>query len=331
MRFSLVPTHLRMDKQAHNKLAFRYSCFESGKHVCEFESCGTDVWLYKTDVQIPTSHPDGDYVLSWAWFGGLSVQKSYFGDYFSCTFVRISGGELTSSYTPVFDPGEKTRHNNNCQSSVDRLGTCNMEPCLGYPEMKMQPYPFMEKQGPKPILSSWISTNLYENDGQSAATHTGGESVPDVNSLPNKGPIQSPLPMPSHSLVPSPSPITDFMDTPVRVVGLKMINTDTSEVMAEEFSRTIRVRADMTNFTFVAVTHGDVKSVMFYLNDNLIRTEKVEPYSCWGDTKRNFSPWPNPIFGSWIKLKADVLGKNGKKHNKVFWIRFLIAEEMSPL
>lgn len=313
---------MRMDKDVHKRLAFRYACFESGKHVCEFEHCGTDIWLYKTDVQIPTSYPDGDYVLSWAWFGGLSVSKSYFGDYYSCTFVRISGGELTANYTPVFRPGGDTVYEHTCRSSVDRVGICEYEPCLGRPEMQMKPFPFMEQGGPAPITLSWFAKNVAGFNG-SAAT-AGQESSLDNTTGLNNTMSQSPLPVPSHSLAPSPSPVVNVTEAPVKVVGLKMINTDNSEVMAQEFSGPIRVRADMTNFTFVATTEGPVSSVKFFLNNKYIRTERVEPFSCWGDTSRNFNAWPQPIFGEAFKIRVDAFsrqtGKSRRRHFKVFSI-----------
>lgn len=322
VRFSLVPSQLRMDKDAHNRLAFRYSCFESGKHVCEFEHCGTDVWLYKTEVQIPTSYPDGDYVLSWAWFGGLTMTTSYFGDYYSCVFVRIHGGELTSSYNPIFHPGESTVYENTCRSSVDRLGVCHTEPCLGRREQKMKPFPFLQNGGPGPITLLGLAKNL---PGGNARSPTGNQESTETTDAINESLTQSPLPAPSHKIVPSPSPVTSFKDASVKIIGLKMINTDNSEVMAEEFSKPIRVRADMTNVTFVAITEGDIKSVKFYLDNTFVRTEKVEPYACWGDTKSKFKPWPKPIFGKSFKIHVDALAKNGKADFKVFQIELIRA------
>lgn len=55
------------------------------------------------------------------------------GDYASCALVTISGGPLTSSYSPVWvndvDPSERYYGEEGCLSSVSELGVCQEEPC----------------------------------------------------------------------------------------------------------------------------------------------------------------------------------------------------------
>lgn len=146
VRFSLVPKLFRMDRDIHDKYAFQYSCFETDMFPCINDHCGTDIWLYRTDIQIPTTFGDGEYVLSWAWYGGLDRHKSFFGDYYSCAHVVLSGGPLTPTYRPVFVPGKKTVYESECRSAVDRLGICHQEPCDGLEEKRMKPFPFRNGQ-----------------------------------------------------------------------------------------------------------------------------------------------------------------------------------------
>lgn len=158
VRFSLVPRILRMSKTAHDKLAFRYSCFEADQFDCEEDHCGTGKSLYRTDLQIPTSFEDGEYVLSWAWFGGLAGNKSFFGDYYSCAHVKLSGGPISHNYQPLFIPGKRTVYTSECRSSVDRLGICAQEPCTNLTEKRMKPFPFRQGHAAKLTLIQGFPT-----------------------------------------------------------------------------------------------------------------------------------------------------------------------------
>lgn len=79
---------------------------------------------YRTWVQVPKCIPDGIYVLGWASFGD-------FGDYYSCSYVRVSGGPLAETCDKArFIPG--TTENGEpgfCRARVDSLGICAKEPC----------------------------------------------------------------------------------------------------------------------------------------------------------------------------------------------------------
>jgi hypothetical protein len=111
VRMTLVPADKVMDKAAHEKGAFHYSCWGAGVTVATpaqiakddkgFNIIGNDgeqhsqpPAFYSTDVIIPDVVPDGDYVLGWVWFGGTGGdpstirndgstkpgETSYFGD-----------------------------------------------------------------------------------------------------------------------------------------------------------------------------------------------------------------------------------------------------------
>jgi hypothetical protein len=86
-RLTLVPVDKMMDKAAHAKGAFHYSCWGAGVTVASqaqiakdgngYNVAGVDgeqhslpPAFYSTDATIPDVIPDGDYIFGWAWFGG---------------------------------------------------------------------------------------------------------------------------------------------------------------------------------------------------------------------------------------------------------------------
>lgn len=66
-RWSLVPAARYMSVKAHQRFAFHYNCWGSDYHKCTGKACGTDKThhAWSALVTIPTSIPDGNYVLGW--------------------------------------------------------------------------------------------------------------------------------------------------------------------------------------------------------------------------------------------------------------------------
>lgn len=125
VRFSLVPLSKRMNRNAHDKFAFFYSCYDANRsHNCATtpsDYCGTGKYKYSQSITIPKYVPDGEYVLAWSWFGG-----EVFSDMWSCSKVLIKGGPKEASGVPVFyatksfgSPGA-----GKCWSRVSRHGVC---------------------------------------------------------------------------------------------------------------------------------------------------------------------------------------------------------------
>lgn len=146
VRFTLVPVNQMMDRRAHERFTFQVSCWASGLHQCHSRSkqvCGNDAEgkAYKAPITVPSAYPDGVYVFGWAWFGGGDFRgTSFFGDYYSCSFVRIQGGVSVSAQSkPVFLPGFNTKYNDACMSATDRVGVCSREPCRRYHVRKLTP------------------------------------------------------------------------------------------------------------------------------------------------------------------------------------------------
>lgn len=146
VRFSLVPVSQMFKQASHERFAFHTACWSSGLHRCSSRNanvCGNDAggMAYRVAVTVPTSYPDGVYAFGWAWYGGGDFRgNSFFGDYFSCSFVRIRGGVgVTDDWKPVFQPGIDEPYEDACLSATDRIGVCAREPCRGHVVRPLRP------------------------------------------------------------------------------------------------------------------------------------------------------------------------------------------------
>lgn len=165
-RRSLVPVKHMFDADWHEKTAFNWGCWSQGLYHCGFEKeCGTDLRGrgYENIMQVPDVLPDGDYVFSMTWFGGLNPQrtKSHFSNYFSCVFVKIQGGKRKDFYTPTFTPGhseEFQQPEGKCLSGAEDLGECGGEECDDKPAKAGVP-PGFRWGGSPPQLHRWLFNN----------------------------------------------------------------------------------------------------------------------------------------------------------------------------
>lgn len=135
-RVSLLPMPLMHDKAAHSRFAFEYGCWESGEYNCREmgDDCGTDSSeAYKRQITVPDIYEDGVYVLGYVWYGGLHYSRDHgqFGDFYSCSFVRIQGGApVASSFLPKWIPGESEKiEHGMCKTSSVTAGECEGEGC----------------------------------------------------------------------------------------------------------------------------------------------------------------------------------------------------------
>lgn len=187
VRMTFVRPSQIMDRNAHARNAFHYSCWgahpvrarpnELGKDRFGFTMTGSDgeqhgfgKGYYVTQITIPTVLPDGDYVLGWAWYGGTGGQlKSgtapqypnkygYFGDYYSCSFVKVRGGAYTQTYQPKFINDMAQFSRDGCMSSTDNLGDCAREPCHR-PAFFRRPRQFANGQQPPPLTPALFGGN----------------------------------------------------------------------------------------------------------------------------------------------------------------------------
>jgi len=197
VRWALVPVGSMMDAKVHEQMAFRWGCWSAGRFACKGGAhrkrfCIDDALdkpvghAYQDWLTIPSIYPDGDYVLSFAWYGGVRNNKpkrrpvlSSLGDYYDCSYVRIAGGGVVEpAHTPTFRPGTRTRFPNRCVASVNRLGPCREEPCtVGrrangkslHQGGELVPAPFAGGKTPPPLRTSWFPTTGAGRLGINAA------------------------------------------------------------------------------------------------------------------------------------------------------------------
>ncbi len=176
-RFTLVRPDETMNRAAHDRNAFWYSCWgakfreaiQVEKDLDEFgfningvdgrrRTNGVPEGYFTADIVIPNCVPDGKYILGMVWYGGTGGnittndpktpgQLSFYGDYWSCSFIEINGGTMADSCEVVFKADSKFSKDK-CFASVDRPGApecnatvknpqsfsevcqCKVEPCL---------------------------------------------------------------------------------------------------------------------------------------------------------------------------------------------------------
>eukprot|EP00171_Calliarthron_tuberculosum_P007335 IDg7335t1 len=136
-RRSLVPVKHMNNPAWHKKTAFEWGCWNQNRFYCgsKANNCGTDKkgFAYKNSMIVPKTFPDGDYVFSMIWFGGLHWQRkrALFSDYHTCAFVRIRGGQLQNRHVPKFVRGSNHRKvkAGTCASTSSFADECGGKPC----------------------------------------------------------------------------------------------------------------------------------------------------------------------------------------------------------
>lgn len=214
VRITLVRPEDMMDKSAHERNAFHYSCWGARPVASSPQDIQRDRYgfsvngndgaehyfrksFYETFVTIPPTVPDGDYLLGWVWFGGTGskitsdgVQQpspyGYFGDYWSCSYVRVQGGvPLQSSYTPVFLNDMKQFSVQGCMSANDSPGVCVYEPCSVTGKYQL---PRAFKAGsPPPVTPAHFGGTVSASSQKAPSNPTPKRSVL-VNKVPTKPP-----------------------------------------------------------------------------------------------------------------------------------------------
>lgn len=182
VRLGLVPVEAMWNKNAHARLALYYGCWDDNTVRCKalnYRWCGTDKEGYalSATMNVPNCLPDGDYVFSYSWFGGLhySRNRGGFPDFNHCSHVSVKGGPF-GSCTPQFKVGSgpsASRDRTQCQTAAIEPGTCIKKAC---PTRSFygRPKPFMNgappsfttadvayvRENPRSTLSTWpISGN----------------------------------------------------------------------------------------------------------------------------------------------------------------------------
>lgn len=296
VRLSLVPIAQMMDKKAHDRFAFQFLCMNAGPHKCKdrsYDTCGNDFegMAWQASVRVPTSYPDGVYVFGWSWYGGGNyLDRSFFGDYYSCSYIEIRGGlPVTTKYRPVFD-------GTTCRSGTDRLGVCWREPCHIGPMNDMVPMEF-NGRWPEPIRSEWIvqqesgsPVSLGARSGGEAPRHLGPDQEPENVSEPKPVYVES-----EHSSGGS-----------LGVYFLDFQDWSKKKIMNGSYYRL----SDFPHgFTVEAFYDGPIQHMDFFLDDTFLRREKTGPFVMNGNKGSVIHGWNVPL-GKMVKLQVSVKARN---------------------
>lgn len=283
-----------MDKGAHETFAFQFLCMNSGLHDCadlSYDTCGNDAEgkAWQASVRVPTSYPDGVYVFGWSWYGGGDFRgRSFFGDYYSCSFVEIRGGAaITEEYAPVYD-GRK------CVSGTDRLGVCWSEPCDVGNMYEMLPVEFNNRV-PLAIRREWLEGETPRSGAQSGSSSVtlgargvGGGRRPA--SLEEKG---------SGELISS------------GALGVFFLNfVDWSKRRIED-GATYRMSDFPKGLTVEAFYDGSVRFIDFFIDGENVRREKTAPFVMNGNRGNTIFRWRVPM-GRIVKVQVIVTTTQGE-------------------
>lgn len=250
VRLSLVPVSKMFEKYAHQRYTTHITCWSSGLHQCYSRNvhvCGNDAdgMAYQTHITVPTSYPDGVYAFGWAWYGGGDYRdRSFFGDYYSCSFIRIQGGVgLTAQWSPQFVPAPNSELNDGCVSATNRVGVCVSEPCHIGPVRPMRPAHL-----PHAIYArDFMGNGQQWNNGVSNNERSGAE-----NGQSNKAEY--------------------------RVLGMQVIDVSTRQTRIFSGNRfRINPNAYRNGYTLVLRTEGRVLSVRFE-GPGFAHTEYMAPF-----------------------------------------------------
>lgn len=222
VRLGLVPVDKMFDFDAHERFAIYYGCWEQGLQRCERRSdncqvncrefdCAADKKnrVYSRKLTIPKVIPDGVYLLSYIWYGGIFYMRDFgkFSDYESCSFIEIKGGPFESSYQPFFEAGEnklfpKTPAGQ-CLTSATRPIECKTG-CDNVRVFNAIPEPFRSGRNPAPLTPEAYGGSSPQTPEPSRV------AMPSSTSSAIPVPMTaSPIAVPSVSFVPgvaSPSP-----------------------------------------------------------------------------------------------------------------------------
>lgn len=198
-RRSFVPVEHMHDRDWHDSMAFDWGCWSQGRFSCPatgiFKPCGTDKGkeAYHNSFEVPAVLPDGDYVFSMVWFGGVhfELEKAGFDDYYTCAFVTIQGGDFAESYTPTFTPGQDRMNGKDgtCLTTSTFPRECGGTKCEDRKPFRTVAKPFEGGKSPAPLRRSTVESAVEaarKNTTQASGnfvlryTDTGGPVPIDV-------------------------------------------------------------------------------------------------------------------------------------------------------
>jgi len=108
----------------------------------------------------------------------------------------------------------------------------------------------------------------------------------------------------------------------VQVSNAYVLDLTTNTKIGHGLFQTIRLTLEqLDNFTFIAETTGYTSTVSFFINYELVRTERKAPYSCFGDKNGRFGRWKSPILDRWVSLKVEAVSPDDFMDYQDYWFR----------
>lgn len=188
VRLGIVPINRMFDFDAHDKFAIYYGCWEQGLQRCENVNgnchfncrnydCAADKRnrVYSRKMVVPKTIPDGIYAFAQIWYGGIYYKRDHgqFSDYESCSFIKIEGGPLESSYQAFFEAGENKLFPETpagkCLTSATRPIECKTG-CDDVAAFHDIPEPFRSGRKPAPITPEMYGGSVSKTPEASIGT-----------------------------------------------------------------------------------------------------------------------------------------------------------------
>lgn len=269
------------------------------------------IGYYTNEVTIPTHVPDGEYVLGWTWYGGVSGSElantntakpgnwGYYGVYWSCSWIEIKGGApVTASYSPVFVNELTQFSEDGCAASTNRIDQCVVEPCnLQTKAQFMKPVEF--KNGPPtPLTSSMYGASI-------PADEPVAEASPIAAATPESVPVATTTPEPqiSGSDEGEDDDMKEGQDLYLQVFAAGLAFSDRKAGPVLDNGTKVCPSDYASGMTIVCRGVGKkAETATFYENGVLKRTERKYPYAIGSDDGAG-------RFGAWTPSELTEDGR----------------------
>lgn len=282
-RWALVHVKDMYNKDIHRENAFLFTCADVSITKCtkknEKRDCNFDKEknYFRHNIRIPHIYSDGVYVLGWVWYGG-GGRWGHFGDYYDCMFIRVKGGPMKDSHTPQFRPGPSmSRHGDRCVSTVNQIGICYSEPCVGggaYTSYQ-KPWEFSDGRMPVPIPKSrFMNPHLIKPRTRESVVVT--------------------------------SITVRSADHPDRILATSRQGKFFYLLLTKAMRTTVTCEVD-----------GRPEYVVFYTNGIQGRNDTTYPYSIAGDwmehstSAMRYAPWSFDAGREYVTLSCKAVGPDG--------------------
>lgn len=257
------------------------------------------------------------------WYGGLQWQKKApkYADYYSCAFIRISGGDpLTSSYTAKFHPNPKPKSGrlrdvpmDKCASGSIRPNQCGGEACENKPIINTVPEEFLGRT-PHKVLSSYFGKDgMKHGPIKDAPAEMVAETIKADNSD-KKADEMVANEQQKELTTKKVSPAARVLDEIDVIIGGKNVGTGIEEGQ----SRIISYSGGQVRFQVVTARGASIKNMVISVSGEPSKTQGRTPFTyLWLKPKMNkevsLSVRATTTSGKTATMRATVTLMNSSK------------------